>query len=122
MVETERKVERRIAEPGAFGVEEDRPERPSQDVLRTDVAVNQRALRSKRRPRKRVEALLELGVRTTRGAQVWLDADRFERFVIGEGGGDVGVGGAARMDEGEIAPDGGGEIRVDMAGEQLRLP
>ena len=44
MVETERKVEGGIAEPRAFGVEEHRSVRPDKDVLRADVAMNQRTL------------------------------------------------------------------------------
>src|SRR5208282_4548821 len=56
VVETERKIKGRIAEPCAFGVEEDGPKRPLHNVLRTDIAVNQRALRLERGPRERVEA------------------------------------------------------------------
>ena len=122
VVETERKIKGRIAEPCAFGVEEDWPERPLHNVLRTDIAVNQRALRLERGPRERVEARCKPRMGAACGAQVRLDADRFERVVIGEGGRDAGVGGAPGMDDGEVAPDGGGEIRLDAAGEQLRLP
>ena len=42
--------------------------------------------------------------------------------VVGEGGRNVGIGGAARMDEAKIASDRGGEIRLDDSGEKLRLP
>ena len=55
-------------------------------------------------------------------AQVRLDADRLERGIVGEGGRNVGIGGAMRMDEAEIAPDASGEIHVHDFGEKLRLP
>ena len=55
-------------------------------------------------------------------AEVRLDADRLERGVVGERGPNAGIGGAPRMDDGEIAPDRGGEIQVDDAGEKLSLP
>ena len=45
MVEAEGDVESRIAIPGAFGIEENRTGPAGQDVLRADVAVNQRARR-----------------------------------------------------------------------------
>ena len=41
VVEAEGEVEGRVAVPGAFGVEEHRPVRPDQDVLRADVAMHQ---------------------------------------------------------------------------------
>ena len=53
-------------------------------------------------------------------AQIRLDADRLERGVVGEGGRNVRVGGASRMDEAKIAPDRGGEIHVDDSGEKLQ--
>jgi hypothetical protein len=122
VVETKRKIEGGIAEPGAFGVEEDGPARPLHNVLRTDVAVNQRALRLERGPSERVESRCKLGMRPACGAQVRLDPDRFERIVVREGGWGAGVSGAPGMNEDEVAPDGGGEIRLNAAGDELRLP
>ncbi len=55
-------------------------------------------------------------------AQVRLDADRLEGGIVGEGGRNVRIGGAARMDEAKIAPDRGGEIHVHDSGQKLSLP
>ena len=42
VVQAERDVERRVAEPAALGVQQHRPVRAEQDVLRADVAVDER--------------------------------------------------------------------------------
>ena len=122
MVETERNIEGGIAEPGAFGVEEHRPELAIKDVLRAHVAVNQRAFGRKRCPRERLEARRQRRVGAAGRAEIGLDADRLERAVVGERCRNAGIGRASRMDDGEVAPDRGGEIRLDAAGEKLRLP
>ena len=51
-----------------------------------------------------------------RRAQVRLDADRLEGGIVGEGGRNVRIGGAARMDEAKIASDRSGEIHVHDSG------
>ena len=111
MIETEGEIEGGVAEPGAFGVEEHRPLGALQDVLGADVAVNQRPLRRERRMRELVETRGKLRMGAAGRAQVRLDADRLERGVVGEGGGNIRIGGAARMDEAKIAPDRRSEIR-----------
>ena len=55
-------------------------------------------------------------------AQVGLDADRLERVVVSERGRNVRIGGAARMDDREVASNDGGEIHFHDSGEKLRLP
>ena len=122
MIKAEGEIEGGIAEPGAFGVEEHRPSRASKNVLRTDVAVNQRALRRERHAASSSKRDGKLGMGTGRRAQIGLDADRLERLVIGERGRNGRVGGAPRMDDCEIAADRGGEIHVHDPGKQLRLP
>src|SRR6202042_2450874 len=92
MIKAEGKIESGIAEPGAFGVEEHRPGKSLEDVLRTDVAVNQSALRRQRRTREFVESRCELRVRAASRAQIRLDSDRFERLVVGERGWNTRVG------------------------------
>ncbi len=52
VVEAEGEVERRIAVPGALGVEEHWAVRPDQDVLRADVAMHQRQLGGGGAPRQ----------------------------------------------------------------------
>ena len=84
--------------------------------------MNQRPLGRERRLRELIEARGKLRVCAAGRAQVWLDADRLERAVVRERGRNVGIGGAPRMDDCEIAPDRGGEIRLDDSGEKLRLP
>jgi hypothetical protein len=44
VVEAEGEIEGRVAVPGALGVEEDRAARASEDVLRADIAMHQRAV------------------------------------------------------------------------------
>src|SRR5205823_3589489 len=41
MIQTEGQIECRVAEPGAFGIQEHWTTRPRENVLRADVAVNQ---------------------------------------------------------------------------------
>ena len=122
MIKAEGDVEGRVAEPGAFGVEEDRPVRPDQDVLRADVAVDQRPFGRQRGRRDRFNPGGQRRMRTGGRAQIGLDADRLESPVMGEGCPRPGLGRAPRMDEGEVAPDRGGEIPVDPAREKLGLP
>ena len=55
VVEAERDVERRIAAPRAFGIEEHRPVGPDQDVLRADVAMHEGARVALRRADQRGE-------------------------------------------------------------------
>ena len=71
---------------------------------------------------ERVEAGGEGGVRPPCRAQVRLDPDRLERVVMREGGGHARVGGAQRMNVGEVASDAGREFRLGAAGQEPRLP
>ena len=84
--------------------------------------MNQSALRRQRRLRELIEARRKLRVRAAGRAQIGLDADRLERVVVRKRSRNVRVGGAARMDDGKIAPDRRGEIHVHDPGEKLRLP
>ena len=86
MIEAEGEIEGGVAEPSAFGVEENRSARALKNVLRTDVAVNKRALRRQCRLRERIEARRKLRMRAAGRAQVRLDADRLERVVVRERG------------------------------------
>ena len=74
VIETEGEIERRIAVPGAFGVEKHRTARPDEDVLRTDIAVHQRQPGSA--VRRRRPSLGEFWMRPDGGDQIGLDADR----------------------------------------------
>ena len=71
------------------------------------------------RSRKRAEPARKRRMRASGRAQVGIDPDRFERVVVRECGRRVGVGGASRVNEREIAPDRGGEFRLDAPREKL---
>jgi hypothetical protein len=68
-------VERRVAPPGAFGVDQHRPLRADQDVLRADVAVHQRDGVRLRRLHQRLDPRREVRVARRGREQVGLEAD-----------------------------------------------
>ena len=72
--------------------------------------------------RKLVEPRGKFGIGATGRTQVGLDADRLENVLVGEGGWNVRIGGAARVDDCEIASDRGGEIHDHDSRKKLRLP
>src|SRR5271157_1474750 len=122
MIEAEGEIKGRVAEPCAFGIKIDGSQRTDQNVLRTDVAVHERALGRECPMAKRAQLARKRWMRASGRAQVGIDPEGFERVVVRECGRRVWVGGASRVNEREIAPDRGGEFRLDAPREKLRLP
>ncbi len=122
MVQAESKVKRRIAPPRALGVEEYRSARPAQDVLRTDVAVHERAMRPGGGRHECFQLGRQIGMSARGGEQVRLQPDRVKDRVGREGGGDRRIGGAGGVDAGERGADRGGEAGIGATLAQARLP
>jgi hypothetical protein len=74
MIEAEGEIESGIAEPSALGVYEDRAIRPDEDVLRTDIAVDDRQLGARGLLRQLFQSGRTIGMRSRRRQQVGLEA------------------------------------------------
>ena len=122
MVEAEREIERRVAVPGAFGIEEDRPARPDQDVLRADVAVHQGAPGARGGLDQGVQRLGAVRMRARARDQIRLEPDVVEDPVGRELRGDLRIVGGGGMDAHQAIADGAGDVRVGVAGAQVGLP
>ncbi len=122
MVEAEGDIERRVAEPGALGIEQHRAGRPEQDVLWAHVAVHDRQVRGGGPVGEGGKPVLEIGVGPRRDAQVGVDPERVEVLVGGERHRATGVGSARRVQVTDELPDCLCRLHIDVAGEKERLP
>src|SRR4051812_49879202 len=91
MVDDEREVERRIAEPRAFRVDDDRSMRADQDVLRAEVAVHEHAFGGCRGRHERIETGCVRRIELAGRDEVWIEPYRMEHGIGGEAPGDAGV-------------------------------
>ena len=82
MVQHERKVERRVAVPRAFGVQHDRTVGADQQVLGAEVAMDEHAFGGGGAVGERGESGGEIGVRAAGGDQVRIEADRPNRASV----------------------------------------
>ncbi len=99
MVEAEGQVEGRVADAGAFGIEEHRAVRPEQDILRADVAVDHRQASRRGAAAQRKQLRFEVRMPGGGGFEVGLQPDmleylggrelRCDRFVTGRAGVDL---------------------------------
>ena len=105
VIEAEGGIEGRIAVPGAFGIDEHRPARTDQDVLRADVAVDEGTSGRCRDPDQRVETPLQIAMHFSGGHQIGLEPDGVEAFVRRECLRDVFFPGGCRMDAGRALGD-----------------
>ena len=78
MVEAEGEVEGRIAVPGAFRVEKDRPGGADQDVLRADIAMDKGDARGEPSPRRAPRAGREVRMALGGGVEIGVEPDRPE--------------------------------------------
>src|SRR6266516_1439836 len=84
MVEAEREVEHRVAEPCTLGIEKDGPLGTDQDVLRAHVAVYECDLPPERLARQRHQGRCEGRVDACRRLEVRLEANGMKHRIIGE--------------------------------------
>ena len=98
VVQAEREIERRVAVPGALGIEEDRPARPDQDVLRADVAVHEGASGARGGLDQRVQRVGPVRMRPRARDQIRLEPDVVEDPIGGERRRDLAIVGGRGMD------------------------
>ena len=122
VVQAECHVERRIAEPRALRIDEHRPVRSDENVLRADVAVHEHAPRRGRASDQREEHVGELRMDARALDEIGLQPDRVEVVVGGEAMSEVRTVGRCGMDSAEHVADVIRYPRIDVASEQLRLP
>jgi hypothetical protein len=122
VVQHEGQVERGIAVPGAFGVDQHRAAGAEQHVLRAHVPVHERQPGPGGARDHVLEVAREAGMAPGGGHQVRLDAQRPEVVIGGEPAGELPVARAAGVQPaGEIAHR-GGLLRLHGAGQQPGLP
>ena len=97
MIQTEREVERRIAVPRAFCVEEYGTVGAAQNIFRADVAVHERELGAAGDIDEPLQLLREIGMRARRRGEIRLEADRKEDVIGRERLREVGTMGRVRM-------------------------
>src|SRR4051794_36825314 len=122
MIEAEGQIERRLSVPGAFRVEDDRSFRADQDVLRADVAMNQRSLTRQRIPGQCEQRLGDIRMKATSRFEIRLQPDAVEDIVIGEPCRHVGGTGGRGMDRSGRTPDHGSKSRFGATVAKLSLP
>ncbi len=124
MIEAEGGVERRIAVPGAFGVEQHgmavAPRH--QNVLRADVAMHQRELGRLGLGEAGEDRARKPRLARREGAQIGVEPQRFEQVIGNERGGDSRIVEGCGVDAAQRVADAHRRMRVGVAGEQLRLP
>ncbi len=120
--QAEGQVEGGVAPAGAFGIEKHRPSRPVQDVLGTDVAMDQGEPCGERQCGEGLEPCGEVGMRARRRPEVGLDADRFEGRLVGELPRQPGLRRAAPVDRDERRPDRSREAGIGVTGHQFGFP
>ena len=116
MIEAERDIKCGIPVPRALRIEEHRPDRPDQNVLRADVAVYKHALRVLCRREQGIEARRQFRMRARRGREVRLEAKRVEEGIRRKARGKVGAIRRRRVDPPDHVADRGGGRGVDDAG------
>ena len=122
VVQHERHVERGIAEPRAFGVEDHRSVGPDQEVLRTEVAMDEDALVGLRGADELGEPAGEVRMGAAGRDEVGLQPDRVEDRVGREARGDLRPVRGRRVDASERVADRGCGGDVDRPVAQQRLP
>ena len=122
MVLDECEVEGGIAECRAFGIQDDRPFRPRQNVLRAEIAVNHRKLVRARRIDERREPVGQIAVRAASGGEIRFQPNRIENGVVGESRGHRRIARGGRMDPSQRITDRGCYGDVDVAIAQSLFP
>src|SRR5581483_8292807 len=122
MVEAEGRVESRIAVPGAFGVEEHRAKRAGHDVLRTDIAVDERARRRGGAIGECVERSRHVAMAPSGRAEIGIEPERLEDPASRECRRYRHIAGGRGVDGGEPAAHRGRKSDIDLARHQGRLP
>ena len=122
MVETEGEIEGRVAIPGALGIEEDRPGRADEDVLRADVAMDQRQRGRRGAVGERIEACPKGGMPFAGGAKIGLEPQRLEDVAGWEESRDRRIAGRCGMDRSKLPANLGGKGDIDARREELRFP
>ena len=122
MVETERQIERRVAEPRAFGVEKDGSLGADQDVLRAHVAMDEREPGRERVARQCHQRCFEGGVGARGRFQIRLEANGMKHGVVGEPLRNRSRVRGGRVDRGDDPADARRERLVDLSLRELGLP
>jgi hypothetical protein len=122
VVQHEGKVERGIAVPGAFGVDQHRAARAEQHVLRADVPVHERQPGPGGARDHFLEVAREAGMAPCGSHQVRLDAQCPEIVIGGEPAGELPVARAPGVQPADEIADGSGLLRPHGAGQQPGLP
>jgi hypothetical protein len=122
VIQHEGKVERGIAVPGTFGVDQHRTAGSEQHVLRADVPVHERQAGPGGTRDHVLEVARELRMAPGGGHQVRLDAQRMEIVVGGEPAGELPVARAAGVQPTDQIAHRGGLLRPHGAGQQPGLP
>ena len=122
VIQHKREIERGIAEPRAFRVDDDRAGRPAQDILRAEVAVNQRALGAARRLDQLSQPGGQPRVCPSRCDEIGLEPDVVEDVVGREACGDIAAIGGCGVNAAQRFADPCRVRRIDGPGRELRLP
>ena len=122
MIQHERQVERRIAEPRAFGVENHRTHRTGKKILRAEIAVDQHAFGAARRFDQREKTRRQVRVGARGCDEIRLEPDREENVVGRKTRGKIGAIGSRAVDATEYVADRGRNRKIDRAVAQLRFP
>src|SRR5215472_19276152 len=122
MVETEGKIERRIAEPRAFGVQENRTVPADENVLRADVPMHQRQIGGESQRGKLEQRSGNHWMATRRRFEIRLEPDRVKNVAGRKTPGDCDIRGGLRMNPGDTVPHGCGEFDIDIALAETLFP
>jgi hypothetical protein len=117
VVQHEGKVERGIAVPGAFGVDQHRTAGSEQHVLRADVPVHDRQVSAGGARDHFLEVAREIEMASCGGHQVRLDAQRPEIVIGGEPAGELPVARAAAVQPADEVAHRRGLLRPHGAGQ-----
>ena len=125
MGQEEAQVEGRIAGVGAFEIEEDQAVGVHQDILRAEVAQDERPLIDGEPSHGRDEVLdARSQVRMATGDRpiIRIDAQFVEQARVRQGPPQGGMSGGIGVDRAQDRPQPGGDSRIDPSGHQVSLP
>jgi len=122
VIQAKRRIESRIAEPGAFGVEQDRPRRANQYVLGADIAMHQSASRACRSIPQCQERRTNQRATIRCRSQVRIESQRRKILVVLELHSQRRIVCGRRMHGPDDAADFTGGSTRHLARQQLGLP
>ena len=122
MIEAKGKIKSGVAPPGAFRIQKHRPRWATQDILRADIAMHQRALAARGDSRDIFQNTRQIRMRAGGCQQIGFQADGVENLICRESFGQRGMQGGMGVDGCDAPPDFASESGIRMAIAQPRLP